>query len=215
SLRRVLCERLQSLPWIGSQESRIRLTVDCSRHVGELWITVEPLATPPPEAYQAGVAVLTREMHRDNPLAKNNTFLENTRDLRALIAGRINEVLMVERDGRILEGLSSNFFGVREGSLYTDREGVLPGLTRSLVLDEARRAGIPVRLEAPSLRAMDTLEEAFLSSSGRAVLPVVEIDGQPIGAGRPGPITRLLQERYARRVEEELEWLCAERSKHG
>ncbi len=214
ALRRLLCERLRALPWDASQEARVRLTLDCTSAArgSTLWISVEPLSVPPTEAYVEGVAVLTRPLHRDNPRAKDSAFIAATQGVRQLIGGRINEVLMVDGSGRILEGLSSNFFGVRDGTLITADEGVLPGLTRSLILDEAARAGIPVRLEAILLENMGALHEAFISSTSRAVLPVIEIDGQRVGKGEPGPLTRLLGERYRSRVQDEVEWLCEEPS---
>ncbi|MDQ4075998.1 MAG: aminotransferase class IV [Chloroflexota bacterium] len=209
-VRHLLCTLLRETCWEEREESRVRLTMDCSDQIGDLWISLEPLSLPTVQDVTEGVAVLTRPMHRENPLAKDNAFIARSQEAHALIGGRINEVLMVGPTGRVLEGLSSNFFGVQEGLLYTADEGVLPGLTRSLVLEEVERAGIPLRLEAILLGEVETLDEAFISSSSRGVLPVVEIDGQPIGIGKPGPVTQLLRERYEARLQEELEWVCDE-----
>jgi branched-chain amino acid aminotransferase len=221
-LRQILCDLLRAAAaeWSSQRdrmehrtgtaepESRVRLTLDCSQSVGDLWVSIEPLSLPAEAAYQSGASALTRPMQRENPLAKDNTFLEQSRALRTLLGEHINEILMVGPDGRILEGLSSNFFAVREGVLYTAEEGVLPGLTRSLVLDEATTAGIPLRKEGIPLAELPQATEAFISSSSRGVLPIVEIDGQPIGAGIPGPITNTIRHRYNTRLAAEIEPIC-------
>jgi branched-subunit amino acid aminotransferase/4-amino-4-deoxychorismate lyase len=112
------------------------------------------------------------------------------------------EGLYVTTDGAVTEGTASNVFAVRGGTLVTPplAAGVLPGVTRALVLALARRAGIPVR-EAPlRARALATMDELFLTASTVEILPVVRLDGRRVGDGRPGPITYALQGRYAARV---------------
>jgi branched-chain amino acid aminotransferase len=210
-LRRLLCEALRACRWEESSETRLRLTVDCSETPGEIWLSVEPLPLPRAEEYREGVAVLTRKMHRENPKAKNNAFLVASQEARKLIGGRINEVLMVGPDGKVLEGLSSNFFGIRHGTLYTADEGVLPGITRSLILEEAERAETPVQLEAIAAADLATLDEAFISSTSRAVLPVVEIEGRRLGEGKPGPVTQQLGARYSERLRQEVKDVCGKR----
>jgi branched-chain amino acid aminotransferase len=209
-LRRLLCEVLRGLEWEASSETRLRLTVDCAKRVGEIWFSVEPLPLPSPEDYAKGVSVLTRPMHRENPKAKDNAFIAASREARALLGPEVNEVLMVGPEGRILEGLSSNFYGVRGGTVWTAEEGVLPGITRSLILEEASRAGIPVQLEALTLDELSTLDEAFLSSTSRAVLPIAQIDSEQVGTGKPGPITQWLAQLYEAKLQQRIEWLCEE-----
>lgn len=110
---------------------------------------------------------------------------------------------MVADNGLIMEGLSSNFFGVMQGSLYTADEGVLPGITRSLVLEEAELANVPVKLTGIPLDKLHTIDECFITSASRAVLPVVEIDDVVIQNGKPGPITQILRSRYLQRIKVE------------
>jgi len=204
-LRALLCDVLQATPW---QESRLRVTVDCTVAPGDLWISVEPLPLPDPILYETGVACITRVMHRDNPKAKYTSFIIASHAERQLVQGDINDVLMVGEDGGILEGLSSNFFAFYRGNLYTAGDGVLPGITRTLILEEAHRAAIPVILEFPRLAWLPELDEAFISSASRAVLPVVRIDGIPIGTGTPGTLSQRLQMLYQARLEQEIEDVC-------
>ena len=103
---------------------------------------------------------------------------------------------MLDSAGRILEGTGTNFWGVREGVVYTAGEGVLEGITREILLQIIAELDIPLRLEAVGVGDIASLDEAALSGSSRALLPVVSIAGQTVGDGRPGPITRRVLAAY-------------------
>ena len=103
---------------------------------------------------------------------------------------------MLDSAGRILEGTGTNFWAVREGVVYTAGEGVLEGITREILLQLVAELDIPLRLEAVSSADIATLDEAALSGSSRALLPVVSIAGQTVGDGRPGPVTRRILAAY-------------------
>ena len=207
ALQQMLCELLQELPWAGSSESRVRLTVTTDG-AGRLWLSVEALTMPSEAEYRDGVAVLTRPLQRDNARAKNSAFIAQSEALRALREGPIHEVLMVGAAGTILEGIDSNFFAVVAGRLYTADEGVLAGVTREMVLQEAHVDAGPVVLAALPLAALPTISEAFISSTSRAILPVTEIDGRAVGNGRPGPITLRLMRRLQQRLYAETTEMC-------
>lgn len=102
-------------------------------------------------------------------------------------------------DSTILEGTTSNFFVVRNGRLWTTPvgSGVLPGVTRKLVMQLARRTH---EIRERRIREVDllTADEVFLTSSSIEVLPVVRVGRTPIGDAEPGPITRALQTKYRR-----------------
>jgi len=207
ALRRLICQVLRQSAGNGD-ESRLRLVVDCTQQHGDIWIATEPLTIPPAQAYRDGVAVLVRAMQRENPQAKNSAFITMSRELRQLKSEEINEVLMVGASGEVLEGLSSNFFAIRDGVLMTPDEGVFPGLTRSLILNEAQKAGIALRFEALPVRDLSSLDEAFISSTSRAVLPITTIEGQPVATGCPGPITQQLGALYRARLQPEIQDVC-------
>ena len=99
-------------------------------------------------------------------------------------------------DESLLEGLSSNFFAVRDGVLHTEGDRVLLGVTRALVLEVAQGI-LPVQRTAVRRGRLPELSEAFITSVSREVLPVVRIDGQVIGDGRPGPKTRAVMQAFA------------------
>jgi branched-subunit amino acid aminotransferase/4-amino-4-deoxychorismate lyase len=115
------------------------------------------------------------------------------------------EYLLLDAAGRILEGTGTNFWAVRDGVIYTAEEGVLEGITREIILALIKELGIPLRLEAVSVEDIPALDEAALSGSSRAFLPVVSIAGQTVGDGRPGPITRRILAAYNAFVMENIQ----------
>ena len=105
--------------------------------------------------------------------------------------------------GELAECTQSNLFIVKDGAALTPPldAGLLPGITREFLFEVGADAGIPVR-EAV-LRDADLFgaDEAFLTSTTREVVPIVQVDDQRIGAGAPGPITRALLEGYRRKAQ--------------
>ncbi len=194
ALRRALAALLADFP---AQEARVRLVLTLARDPGALYAALEPLRPPPPEVYAQGVRVACVDsVGREHPTLKSTAFIGLSQKERAHLAQQhIYEGLLV-KNGRILEGMTSNFFYVKDGVLGTARRGILPGVTRSLVIAAAQQAGIHVVYRTLALSAAAEIDEAFITSSSRGVVPVIAIDGQIVGTGRPGPITRQLMSGY-------------------
>lgn len=189
-----------------ADENRVRVIVTWEGQQDEkIFIAVEELRTPPNELYTTGVTVKTIPLKRNNPEAKSTDFIQQTEQLRAEITNGLNELLMVDDNGIILEGLSSNFFAVRENTVYTASSGILPGITRRLVLDIVQSRSIPLSDSGIKLADVIHLDEAFITSASRGVLPVVKIDQTMIGSGSPGTITQLLMQSYAEEIEKRIE----------
>jgi 4-amino-4-deoxychorismate lyase len=105
--------------------------------------------------------------------------------------------------GRIvLEGPVTNVWWRRGRELFTPALdlGILAGVTRSTLLEEAEGLGYDVREGAYPVDELAAAEEAFTSSSVREVMPVIELDGAPIGAGTPGPAAGELQAALRRKA---------------
>lgn len=207
ALPRLLDELLRPL---RPQEMRLRLVLSLAD--GALTVLATPFTPPPPALYAEGVAVVTVPFARRRPELKRTAFIRESQAQRRQVRQRgAYEGLLVRR-GRITEGLTSNFFFVRGGVVGTARRGVLYGVTRRAVLHLVRQLGLPLQYATLPLEAIATLEEAFLTSSSRGVVPIVRIDGHPIGTGRPGPITQRLQAAYAafvaRRARPFARWRC-------
>lgn len=117
----------------------------------------------------------------------------------ALQKGAYEGIFVHGREG-VTEGTSSNVFIIKKGVLKTPplypsiSTGILPGVIRDAVIKAAKKSGIKVREERVSLKALQGCDEAFLTNSISGVVPLVKIDGKRIGGGRPGFLTRLLQE---------------------
>lgn len=166
-------------------------------------IALQPFTPPPDELYETGVAVaFAPDLARERPTAKTADFAARRPVTGGLAPGVVApyEYLLLSPDGYILEGTGTNFYGVRDGIVYTAREGVLEGITREIILGLIAELGIPLRLEAVHRDDVARLNEAALSGSSRAFLPVVSIAGQMVGDGRPGPISRRILAAYRRFV---------------
>lgn len=185
-LREVL--DVSSLP-----EMRLRITVPLS--CGEVHFGVEPFVPFPAELYARGARCRTSGLARSTPQAKSTAFIARARRARSTAGPEIHELLLLDPLDRILEGTSSNFFAVIQGELRTAGEGVLAGVTRTLILELARPL-LPVREEAVAVAALAQAQEAFLTSSSREVMPVAAVDDITVGAGVPGVITETLARAY-------------------
>ncbi len=194
ALRRLILES-------GYPESRFRITApaDAPDH---LYFAIEPFKDVPVEVRANGARVQSVNGQRSIPRAKNTAWME-TRAHLSLPEG-IYEGLLIGPDGTILEGMSSNFYAIRDGALYTAQGTVLPGISRRIALEVAPEV-LPVYLEPVRLADVPRLQEAFLTSAGRGVVPIVEIDGQQVNGGRPGPFTRAIERRYNAWTEAHLE----------
>ncbi len=183
----------------GFGDVRFRVTIPRDQPDQPL-LAVEPFQPPAPELYARGVRCVTiPDSARRDPTVKTTAWLHE-RERFALPDG-VYTGLLLDADGRILEGLSSNFYAVRDGTLWTAGAGVLPGIAQQIVLEIAPTV-LPVRREAVTLADLPHLEEAFITSSSRGILPVVAIDDVTIGDGQPGPRTCALRQAY-------LDWVAA------
>ena len=105
----------------------------------------------------------------------------------------------------VTEGSSSNIFIVKDGMVITHESNnlILKGITKDVILDLCIKNNIPVIERTFSLAELDEAEEVFLSSTTAEVMPVIEINGQKIKAGEPGPITRKLQDLFEKEIEKQ------------
>src|SRR5207344_1453843 len=114
------------------------------------------------------------------------------------------EAWLVDGQGRITEGASSNAWIVsRDGKLITHPLGqdILPGITRSVVIDVIKAQGLPFEERSFTVEEAQAAREAFITSASQIVLPVVSINGRPVGNGAPGLISAALRRDYHRHAE--------------
>jgi D-alanine transaminase len=116
-----------------------------------------------------------------------------------------DEVIYHGPDRTVYEGGSSNVYGVIGGEVFTHPNGpkILDGVTRRAILEVCETEGIPCHESPRTLEDFLGAEETFLTSSTRDARPLLAIDGQRIGNGRPGPVTRQISEAYLRLLDRE------------
>ena len=195
-------ELRSALNYFEPTEARVRISVDLTVNPGDVYLSLEELHTPTVDQYRDGVAVITRKMHRENPEAKATNFILEAEKVRHEVNPQeINEVLMISENDRVLEGLSSNFFGIQNEVLSTAEEGILPGITRKMVIEIAHQLGYFVVYRNIRREELPKLDEAFITSASRAILPVTRINNRLVGTGKVGNITRRLQIAFQKNLD--------------
>ena len=203
----------------GVPDARIRLTIGAGEGERGLspptsgtlttLVAAEKL-TVPSHIYQQGIlaAMVSTRRNSQSPLPaiKSLNYLEGLIARAEAAALGVDEAIMLNDRGYVSECSSSNIFLVLAGKLLTPslESGILPGVTREAVLELARDLGIEaMEGEIPPsdlLRA----DEVFITTSVREIVPVVTVDGRPVGSGKPGEVTRRLMTAYKELVQREL-----------
>lgn len=160
-----------------------------------LAVLIEPIAPSSNDQYTKGVKLVTTELERIMPTVKSLNYITAIMAMKEAKKAGAVEALYRTKDGRVTEGTRANFFIIRGQKLITPQEEVLGGITRDVVIEIAED-DFQVR-EAPIAYAeLETCDEAFITSSTKEILPVVQIDDITIGAGRPGPNTQKLMDLF-------------------
>ncbi|MBZ0300106.1 MAG: aminotransferase class IV [Anaerolineae bacterium] len=187
-----------------AQFGDVRFRITVPREVpNHAILTLEPYVPPSPALINGGVRCVTVPgLLRRNPAAKTNDWVAD-RSAVTLPEG-IYQGLLVNDQEQILEGFSSNFYAILNGELRTAGEEVLAGIAQQIIFAVA--PGILIlRRDAIRMSDLPDLNEAFLTSSSRGVIPIIEIDEQSIGDGAPGPRTMAIRRAYNKWVEAHLE----------
>jgi branched-chain amino acid aminotransferase len=166
-------------------------------------IIADKIQLYPQELYRRGMDIVTvptmRNLHSAlNPAIKSLNYLNNILAKIEANNAHVEEAVMLNAEGFVAECTGDNLFIVKNGELSTPplSAGALYGITRQTVIELAVEAGLKV--SEPNLTRYDLFnaDECFLTGTGAELIPVVKIDGRVIGTGKPGPITRRLEEDY-------------------
>lgn len=113
------------------------------------------------------------------------------------------EAIALDTDGRLSEGSGENLFLVRDGRLWTTplSSSILPGITRDTVMTLAREMGLAVTESSILREALYIADELFFCGTAVEVTPIRSVDRQPVGTGKPGPVTRQIQDAYLSLVQ--------------
>ncbi len=156
-----------------------------------LLVLVTPLPRQPDWWRTKGVKVITLKVQRSFPGAKSIDYLSAAIALRRARSVDAIEAIYLDDQDNAQEGTTSNLFIVSGGTLVTPGRDVLSGITRRTVLDIAK-AHYPVEIRDLPKGELLAAQEVFITGTNKGLVPVVQVDDQAIGGGRPGPVTRNL-----------------------
>jgi branched-chain amino acid aminotransferase len=216
-LSSIVCEACR---FNGLKDGYIRLVV--TRGKGSLGLSPKTCSIPsliviadrlslyPAEYYEKGLKIITVPTRRINaaalsPAVKSMNYLNNIMaKMEADQLGYI-EALMLNDQGYVAECTGDNVFIFHKGKLWTPpfHAGALKGVTRSVVFDIAEDLGVPVMQENLTRYDIWIADECFLTGTAAEVIPVVEVDGRPIGDAKPGEVTGRFLEEFRSRVAKE------------
>jgi len=143
-----------------------------------------------------GIAVITAEDIRWLRCdIKSVSLLPNTMLFQQAVEKGAGECVLI-RNGFVTEATHSSVMGVKIGTIFTHPQSylVLPGITRKVILEICEKADIPVVEQAIGEPELYTLDELIICGTGSEVTPAISVNGHPVGSGKPGPVTRFLQE---------------------
>lgn len=203
-LRRIIHESLEHNPDLP--DALLRIIITGGQSEDGLLLSSDPtlavLVTPLHSfgsAHATGITLATVKYERAEPTAKTTNYARALVALRDAKARGADDALYANAEGHVLECTNSNFFLFKGDTLVTAREGVLYGITRGVTLDLARSL-FPIEERAISRDELAQAGEAFITSTSRAILPVVRIDTIEYGDGKPGPRTRRLMQAWEEMV---------------
>ncbi|AFZ19243.1 aminotransferase class IV [Allocoleopsis franciscana] len=207
-----------SLPWSSAEieeitqntlthnhlaEANIRIVVtggasaDFITPLGQpsLMVIVTPVSEYPQEYYEQGIKVITVPIERFIPKAKSLNYISAIGALQQAKQTNAVEALYVNSQGDVLEGTTTNFFVFRGSQLLTPKEGILNGITRDVILELAKDR-FEIVEQSIAYSQLNHCDEAFITSSTKEIMPVVQIDELHISQGKPGENTQTLMDLF-------------------
>ena len=162
----------------------------------------------PEELYEKGLDIVTASTQR-NAVNANNARIKSLNYLNSVLAkieanlAGVSEAILLNSDGYVTECTGDNIFIVKKGKVITPPcyLGILEGVTRNAVLELAAKLGYPAVEAIFTRHDLYVADECFLTGTAAEMIPVVKVDGRPIGNGKPGPITRALLKEFRKLTE--------------
>ena len=170
---------------------------------GRLFIIADNIQLYPEELYEKGMKVISATTVRNHPLAlppqvKSLNYLNSILAKIEALDNDVPEAVMYNHEGYVAEATADNVFIVRNGVIYTPpvETGALEGIARGIVIKLAKEENLELVEKNLTRCDLYICDEFFLTGTAAEVIGVVDIDSRIIGAGKPGPITRLLREKF-------------------
>jgi len=200
---------------VGTDQRDAYLRITVSRGVGDIGldpalcssptvvVMTKRLIPPASHLYEQGVVVMVASITRNLPSAlpprsKSTNFLNNILAKREAIAANAFDSLLLNWEGHLTEGTTSNLFFIRNGRLNTPALdcGLLDGITRQVVMQLAKELHLPIEEGYFTVDQLHQADECFLTNTSMEIMPVVGIGDKQVGSGAPGPLTRELRARF-------------------
>jgi branched-chain amino acid aminotransferase len=161
-----------------------------------LIVMITPLKKLDEKLYQKGGKLITKISERILPQAKTIIYAEAVKFMQEAKKKGAVEVLLLDKNKKILECTTSNFFAVIDGKIITpSTEKILSGITRKIVINLAKKLKIPVIERDIYFNEIKKFDEAFITASNKEILPIIQIDNFKISS-QPGPITKNLTSQF-------------------
>ena len=162
---------------------------------GILMVMITPKYELPDRWYQDGAGIITVDMERFIPTSKSTNYLNAV--FAQLLAKKKDaiEAVYVDRENRVLEGTTTNLFGFKDNLLITPPDGILPGITRSVVLDLVKDK-FQVKFRHIDFDEIKDMDEFFLSASNKEIVPIIKVNDTVISSGKPGERTLEVMELF-------------------
>jgi len=185
---------MQTLSRNNHEESNIRLVVTggvspdsvTPQDTSKLIVMVTDLQPLPSEWYTEGAKIITTDVERYIPGAKSTSYMQAVLALKNAHAQNAAEAVYIDRENRVLEGTTTNFFLFAGDKLVTAGNDILPGITRKVLLDILKDE-FEIEIRDIDRSELEKADEAFISASNKEVVPVVRINDMTVGNGKIGP----------------------------
>jgi len=205
---------------VGRGDAYVRVTVTGGHYDGgktlerpsgpNVFVIVTPFERYPQRFYESGMRLVASSIRRNagSPLSrlKSNNYLATLMAKQEARDKGADDAVMLNTEGYLAEGTSSNLFLVSHGEVLTPDVscGLLPGITREAVIELCRGLSLHCTTGHYSMEDLVQADEVFLTMSTGEVVPVCEVEGMPLGDTCPGPITLRIHRAYRELVREEL-----------
>ena len=199
----------------------VMLRILITRGVGELSYDPSVCPTPtvviiaqahreiPEATLRTGLRLIVANVFRNHPQSvdpsiKSNNLLNNVLAMQEALQLQADEAILLNHRGEFAECSQSNLFVVRSGKVLTPplNSGLLEGVTRNFMFEVGADLEVPVAEAVLKETDLPELDEMFITSTTREVVPVIRVGSHQIGSGRPGPITMRLLEQFRKRAHE-------------
>lgn len=196
--------QLATLSPLDDSAFRLIMTAGMGNHSlesgkGNLIILTEPISPYPKEYYENGIKAKMLDFTRYLPQAKSLTYTQAVIELGKIKKDGFNEIIY-HTGNMITEGTTCNLFLVQNNKLVTNEEQVLLGTRRKFILSWANSI-LPIEIKNLTQDDLKTASEAFITSTTREILPIVQLDNQLIGNGKVGEWTKKLHHVYLQKIE--------------